>query len=265
MIIFFDFYVFIIGLIIGSFLNVCISRLPKGESVLYPPSHCTTCGNKLKPIELIPVLSYIMLKAKCKNCNEKISIRYPIIEVLTAIVYAIIFSRFGLSINFFAALFLMTILIVVFFIDLDHQIIPDELVITGLVGSVALILYIVFTSQPVFEEASWLAHLLGALPGSGLLFLVALIGLVIFKSEEVMGMGDVKIFLPIGIFLGWKLCIFTMLISIVLAGLISIALVIFRLKKRKDTIPFGPFIVAGTFVALIWGNQILHWYIGMCF
>lgn len=254
-------YVFIVGLVVGSFLNVCISRLPEGKSILSPPSHCTSCGSRLKPLELIPILSYLFLKAKCKHCGERISIKYPLIEFLTGIVFVILFWRFGLTIDFIASIFLISILIAVFFIDIEHLIIPDELVITGLVGGVLLLIYIIFTSNPVFEDSTWLGHLLGLLPGSGLLFLVALIGLLLYKSDDVMGMGDVKIFAPIGIFLGWKLCIFAMMASVIFAGLFSVTLMIFGLKKRKDTIPFGPFIVTGAFIALLWGNQLIQWYL----
>jgi leader peptidase (prepilin peptidase) / N-methyltransferase len=227
MIIVFYILVFLFGLIIGSFLNVCIYRLSKGESILSSP------------------------------------FRFPLIELLTAIIFISLFWRYGLSINFIASIFLISVLIAVFFIDIDSLIIPDELVITGLAGGVLLILYILLTSKPVFEESSWLGHLMGILPGSGLLFLVALIGLLIYKSDEVIGMGDVKIFLPIGLFLGLKLCIFAMMSSVIFAGLFSIVLIVTGLKKRRDTIPFGPFIVTGTFIALLCGNQVVQWYLSI--
>ncbi len=261
MIIVFYVLVFLVGMITGSFLNVCIYRIPREESIVFPPSHCTSCGKVLKPIELVPILSFIFLRGKCRYCGAKISIRYPLIEILTAVIFALLFNTFGFSPDLFASAFLMSILIAVFFIDIDHRIIPNGLVLTGLIGGIIIMFYNAFTNQAIFNESSWLAHLLGILPGSGILFFVALIGLIIYKSDEAMGMGDVKIFAPIGIFLGWKLCFLALLISIVFAGVFSLLLILTGVKKRKDTIPFGPFIVAGTFVTMMWGTEILNWYI----
>ena len=252
--------VFIFGLIIGSFLNVCIFRIPREESIVFPPSHCTSCGKGLGFFDLIPVLSYFFIKGKCRNCGEKISLRYPVIELVTGVVFASLFLKYQLSVEFIAAAYLMAVLIIVFFIDLDHRIIPHGLTISGLVGGLVLLIYSFIHQGGLFQNSRWLDHLLGLLPGSGILFLVAILGLVIYKSDEAMGMGDVYIFAPIGLFLGWRLCVLNLLLSVFLAGFISTILIVLKIKKRKDTIPFGPFIVIGTYIALMWGNGLLEWY-----
>ena len=161
-----------------------------------------------------------------------------------------------------AAAYIMSILIAVFFIDARHKIIPNELVLAGLVGAVPLMLYNAFNPLEFYGYSKWWSPFLGMLPGTGFLFLVALAGLVIYGSDEAIGMGDVKIFAPIGIFLGWRLCTVALLVSIIAAGASGAVLLASGARKRRDTVPFGPFIVIGTFVAFMWGQKILEWYIG---
>lgn len=253
-------FVFILGLVIGSFLNVCIYRIPEGKSIASPPSHCMGCGARLKPLDLVPVLSYIFLKGRCRYCGVKISSRYPLVELLTAVVFTVLFYKYKLTVDFAASAFLMSVLITVFFIDIDHRIIPDGLVITGLAGGVLVILYNIFRPVWIYGDRDWWNPLLGMITGAGFLFLVAVIGMIIYKTDDAMGMGDVKIFAPIGIFLGWKMCIAALILSIVSGGLTGLFLIVTRLKDRKSTIPFGPFIVIGTFITLMWGWDILSWY-----
>lgn len=253
--------VFIFGLIFGSFINVCIYRIPLGKSIVSPPSACTGCGKRLTALDLVPVLSYVFLKGRCRHCGSRISPRYPLIELLTAAVYTALFFRYGFGIPFIAFAFLMTILIAVFFIDIDHRIIPDELVIAGIVGGVVLLLYNFFNPMAqIFGDNKWWTPVAGFFSGSGFLLLVALLGLLIYKTDDAMGMGDVKLMAPIGLFLGWRLCLEALFISVVLAGFISVMLILLRIKKKKDTIPFGPFIVIGTFLTIMWGWDILNWY-----
>ena len=251
----------ILGLLFGSFINVCIFRIPEGKSIIIPLSACTKCGNGLKPLDLIPVFSFIFLKGRCRYCNAQISARYPLVELLTAAVFLILYAKFEFTIAFFAFAFLMVILITVAFIDIDHKIIPNGLVITGLAGGIALFAYnIYYPVTNVFGDEKWFTPILGMLSGSGILFLVAVIGLIIYRTDNAMGMGDVKLSAPIGLFLGWKLCLIALFLSIMIAGIISLLLMIMRVKKRRDTIPFGPFIVLGTFITIIWGWGILNWY-----
>lgn len=262
MIVFESVFVILFGLVIGSFLNVCIYRIPEGKSIAFPPSHCPKCGTQLKALDLIPVLSYFFLKRSCRYCKDKISVRYAGVELLTALVYLALYLRFSWSIEFIAFAFIMSILIAVFFIDIDHKIIPDELVIAGIIGGAALIVYNIFAPFDIFKDRMWWNPVIGAFAASIFLFLVALLGSVIFKTDEAMGMGDIKLFVPIGIFLGWKICLVALMFSIVLGGLTSIILLVLRKTTRKATIPFGPFIVIGTFIAIMYGWNILNWYLG---
>ena len=256
--------IFLFGLTIGSFINVCIYRIPLGKSIVVPPSACTGCGKRLAVPDLVPVLSYVFLRGHCRHCGSRISPRYPLIELLTAVVFTALFIKYGFTISFIAFAFLMTILIAVFFIDIDHRIIPDELVIAGVTGGVALLVYHFFKPlTEVFGNNSWWSPVAGFFSGSGFLLLVALLGLFIYKTDDAMGMGDVKLMAPIGLFLGWKLCLTALFISIILAGLSSLILILFRIKKKKDTIPFGPFIVTGTFVTILFGWDLLNWYSGL--
>ena len=254
--------IFLFGLVIGSFINVLIYRIPLGKSIITPPSACTSCGKRLTAPDLIPVLSYVFLRGRCRHCSEPISPRYPFVELLSAAISTALFVKYGITIPFIAFVFLMTILIAIFFIDIDHRIIPDELVIAGVIGGTALLVYNGFKPlTEVFGDARWWTPVAGFFSGSGFLLLVALLGLLIYKTDDAMGMGDVKLMAPIGLFLGWKLCLTALFISVVLAGISSLVLILFRIKKKKDTIPFGPFIVTGTFVTIMWGWELINWYI----
>jgi len=252
--------IFIFGLLIGSFLNVCIYRIPREESIVSPPSHCPNCGTRLKPLDLIPLLSYLIYRGNCRYCNQKISPRYFLVELLTGIVSVTLFLKYGLTVDFVAFLFLMYILIAVFFIDLDHQIIPNELVIVGLTGGAMLFVYNLFLPFQIYSDQLWWNPLLGLVVGSGFLFGVSLIGLALYKGDEVMGMGDVKLFAPIGLFLGWRMTLLALFLSVILGGMSSLVLILLGKANRKSMIPFGPFIVIGVFITVMWGWDILDWY-----
>jgi len=254
--------IFMYGLIIGSFLNVCIYRIPREESIVNPPSHCPNCGIRLKPLDLIPLLSYLIYRGKCRYCAQKISPRYFLVELLTGVVSVALFVKYGLTIDFVAFLFLAYILIAVFFIDLDHQIIPNELVITGLIGGAILFVYNLFIPFQIYSDDRWWNPLLGLVSGSGLLLGVSLIGTALYKGDDVMGMGDVKLFAPIGLFLGWRMTLLALFISVVLGGMSSLMLMLLGKANRKSMIPFGPFIVSAVFITIMWGWDILNWYLG---
>jgi leader peptidase (prepilin peptidase)/N-methyltransferase len=254
----------VFGLVIGSFINVLICRIPEGKSIVAPPSACMKCGTRLKPPDLVPVFSYIFLRGRCRYCGAAISPRYPAVELLTAAVFVVLFAKFGLTVAFFSYAFLMTILTAVLFIDYDRRIIPDELVIAGLLGGAAVFACNIFMpGKLAYGDENWWTPLLGLIAGSGILLLVAIAGSLIYKTEDAMGIGDVKLLAPIGVFLGWKLGLAALFLSVLLAGVVSLLLVILGLKGRKDTIPFGPFIVLGTFIAIMWGWDIIFWYIGL--
>ncbi|MDF2524766.1 MAG: Prepilin peptidase [Clostridiales bacterium] len=257
------FFVAVLGAVIGSFLNVCIYRIPKGQSIVNPPSHCSTCGTKLKALYLVPIFSYLFLRGRCRYCSNKISPRYMFIEILTSIIFLMSFWKYGISIEFAASVFLLSILIAVFFTDLDHKIIPNEFVLAGLAGGLLLFIYNLFYPVSFYGNRHWHSPLLGIAAGSGFLILVAIVGFIIYRSDDAMGMGDIKIMAPIGMFLGWKLSVIVLLTAVISGGLISAILLIFKVVNRKDTIPFGPFIVLGSLIALLWGWDFIYWYFSM--
>lgn len=253
--------IFILGLMAGSFANVLIYRIPIKKSILAPRSACVSCGKKLAAADLIPVLSYLLLKGKCRYCGAGISPRYLVVELLTAAVFTVLFIFYGFSVPFAAFAYLMTILIAVFFIDIKHRIIPNGLVAAGLAGgAVFFAINCIRPFEEIFGDDKWWTPLAGLFPGSVFLLLVAVLGSFIYKTDDAMGMGDVKLMAAAGIFLGWRLCLAALFISVILGGLVSVFLILFRLKKRKDTVAFGPFIVAGTFTAMLFGQYILKWY-----
>lgn len=247
------FFAFIMGLCVGSFLNVCIYRIPLEKSITFPPSACTSCGVGIKAIDMIPILSYIGLKGKCRNCKAPISLQYPLVELLTGVLWLFVYLRYGLSFETVAFIYLFSLLIPIAFIDFTHMIIPNGLVLAGLVGGAGVLLYHTFYKPfALLDSSLWYAPLIGMVSASGILFLVALLGLLIYKDDGAMGMGDVKLFLPIGLFLGWKLSLLTLFISVMLGGIVSIILLLFHIKDRKSAIPFGPFIVLATFISVFY-------------
>lgn len=254
-------FIFAAGICVGSFLNVCIYRIPLEQLIAFPPSHCPHCSSPLKPRDLIPVISYLLLKGKCRYCDAGISMRYPLVELLTGLVWLTVYLKFGFSIEAAAFIYLFSILIAVFFIDIDHMIIPNGLVLAGLIGGLLVFVCNLFQPFSLYAPAKWYAPLVGMVSASGVLFIVALIGLLIYKNDGAMGMGDVKIFMPIGLFLGWKLALLSLFLSIMAGGIISIFLLVFRIKDRKSAIPFGPYIILGTFIAVFFGNSLLNWYL----
>ena len=253
----------IIGLVIGSFLNVCIYRIPRKESIVFPSSHCPACGRQLTFFDLIPIVSYIFLLGRCRSCQAKISARYPLVELLTGIVFLFLYLKYGYSITFMFITIMMAVMIVVFFIDLDHLIIPDKLVIFASIIASLMVVYNFFTPLAVYGDSSWWNPLLGALIGSGSLLLVALLGSVLFKTDEAMGGGDIKLMFPVGLVLGWRLTLLTLFLAIMIAGLYGLILLALKKTSRKSSIPFGPFIVLAFLIASIWGYQIIYWYLGV--
>ena len=245
--------IFILGLIIGSFSNVCIYRIPKNESIIFPASHCPNCHNPIKTIDNIPILSYFLLKGKCRKCGEKISIRYPIVEFLTGAIYILIFLNYGRSYQSLIYALLSSALIIISFIDLDEQIIPDEISLPGIVIGFALSFMVPYIS--------YLNSLLGIIIGGGIIFLIALAGLAIFKKEA-MGGGDVKLSAMIGAFIGWKYIIISLFIGFFIGAVAGILLILLKIRSRDDLVPFGPFIVLGSLITILWGENILSWYLG---
>ena len=245
--------IFVLGLIVGSFNNVCIYRIPRNESIIYPASHCPKCRTTIKPIDNIPLLSYILLKGRCRNCKSKISIQYPVVEFLTGFIYLIIYLIYGLSIQTLIYIILSSALIIIAFIDLNEQIVPDVISLPGIVIGFIISFFVTYIS---FVDSA-----LGIVVGGGIILVISLGGSVIYKKEA-MGGGDVKLAAMIGAFLGWRYIIISLFLGFFLGALIGIILIVTKIKKREDVIPFGPFIILGSFITLLWGEQIISWYLG---
>jgi len=253
---------FIVGTVMGSFYNVVIYRVPEGRSIIKPRSSCGACGKVLEPMDLIPVFSYLFLKGKCRYCKQPISFQYPLVELLTGLLFVVLFLRFSISVEFFFSVYMVSILLIMFFIDLKYMIIPNGLVISALIGSIALFAVRFFYKDSIVVNEPWYFSLLGMIIPSLFLLLVALFGYVANKGEA-MGMGDVKIFVPIGLFLGLKLSVLALFLSMLIGGLTGLILMITGIKGRKSQVPFGPFIAVASFISLLYGNEILAWYINI--
>ncbi len=246
-------FIFILGLIVGSFSNVCIYRIPRNESIIYPASHCPKCRTKIKAIDNIPLLSYILLKGRCRNCKSKISIQYPIVEFLTGVLYLIIYLVYGLSIQSLIYIILSSALIIISLIDLNEQIVPDVISLPGIVIGFIISFFVPYIS--------FINSALGVLAGGGIILIIALAGSAIFKKEA-MGGGDVKLAAMIGAFLGWKYITISLFLGFFIGALAGIFLILSKIKSREDVVPFGPFIILGSFITLLWGEKIISWYLG---
>lgn len=240
--------IIILGLVIGSFLNVCIYRIPLEESIIFPPSHCGICKNKLTPMDLIPVISYIFLKGRCRFCKEKISIRYPLIESLNAILYLIIYLKFGITIITLKYCVLASLLIVIGMIDYDTQFVYLSTTIFGMIiGILFIIIQYIIYKNGVFDLI--LGGIIGAL----------IIGSIVYITKG-MGDGDIEIAAVCGLFLGVKGIIVGLFLGIVIGGIVGIIILALKLKKAKDKMAFGPFIAIGSLISMMYGNEILKFY-----
>ncbi|ADI01960.1 prepilin peptidase [Syntrophothermus lipocalidus] len=239
--------VFLLGLSVGSFLNVCIERLPKGESVISPPSHCAACGHRLGLLDLIPVLSYFYLKGRCRYCQTSFSLQYPMVEMITGLLFAGAWARFGYSWNVLLAWVLVSCLTVITVADLKHMVIPDEVIIFALVTG-GILLYL----------DSWARLKWGLASGLGAANFLAL---VILVSRGGMGWGDVKLAGVLGLFLGVGGTLVGLFVAFVAGALVGLSLVVAGRKGAKDLIPFGPFLSLGGLVAFFWGQEIVDWYL----
>lgn len=248
---------FITGVIFGSFYNVCIFRIPEKLSIINPPSHCYKCNTSLKPLDLVPILSWIMLKGKCRYCGEKISYRYALIELLTGILFLLIYNIYGYNIQTIYYLIFISMLIIITFIDIDHYIITDCLIIFGSI--VAILANIL--GQGIGIKNSILGSLIC---GGSMLILTSLIEFVVKK--EAMGGGDIKLFAMTGLFLGISGGLLTILLSIYVGAFYAIVVIVnSRLKKQKynSMIPYGPFISIGALIVVLCETNIISWYTGL--
>ena len=242
----------IFGAIVGSFLNVCIYRLPKEESVVWPGSHCPHCKNPIKFYDNFPLISYLLLRGKCRYCKGPISAQYPLVEGITALSSLVLFMRFGPSLAYITYFAFVAALMVITVIDLYHQIIPDVISLPGIgVGLLASL---------IIPQITFFNSLIGVLLGGGSLFLVATLYQWLFKREG-MGGGDVKLLAMIGAFLGWKAVILTILLGSLIGSIIGISIMVLKGKDFKYAIPFGPFLSLGAVISLFYGEILIKWYL----
>jgi len=253
--------IFVIGAVIGSFLNVCIHRMPKNKSLIFPPSHCPKCDKNLYWYDNIPVLSYVMLLGRCRFCRERISLRYPMVEMLTALVLTALFIVFGMTSKFFAYSIMTCGLIVAAFVDFEIQEIPDEISLGGLAAGIALALLFPSIIGPTNRIYALLGSLAGAVSGGGSIFIMKMLGTLMFKNkikelgiESAMGDGDIKLMAMIGAFLGWKLVLLTFFIAPFLG---SVHGIISKFRNGFETIPYGPFLSMAAVISVFFGNKIL--------
>ena len=260
------FFIFIFGSLIGSFLNVCIHRLPLGESVVFPASRCPKCKKPLAWHDNIPFVSYIMLRAKCRSCGQRISPRYPLVEFLTALAFLACWMRWGLSYEFFMYIIFICGLIVATFVDIQHRIIPDEISLGGIMVGFVMKSVMGLNPKPLaFSCGPLVDSVLGIIVGAGIIWLAGfLFDLVYFKllkkgpvSGETtsMGMGDVKLLAAIGAFLGWQGAVMTFFLAPVLGAFIGIVNLIIT---KDHTIPYGPFLSLAAVVTVFWFGLILR-------
>lgn len=256
-----DIIIFIFGLIVGSFANVCIYRLPRGESIIRPWSHCPSCGTTLCWYDNIPILSFLILCGRCRTCKKAISSRYPLVEFLTALLFLLTRSIFGITALLPFYWYFILLLIIATFTDFEHLIIPDIVSISGLVVGLGASYIFPAMMKTASNVDSLTRSFLGLVSGGGIIWLIGIFGKAIFHKES-MGGGDVKLMAMAGTFLGTKLTLLSIFLGSLFGAVVGGILIAFRFKTRKDYIPFGPYLSLGAIVSLFWGERILNWYFG---
>ena len=247
-------FIFIFGLCIGSFLNVCIYRLPASKSIVHPRSMCSNCGALIASYDNIPILSYLWLKGRCRHCKTKISLRYPVVELLAGLFALGTYLKFGLTIEALIYYLFFAALMVVTFIDLDHRIIPDVITLPGIP--------IFFAAGLALPAITYKEALLGILIGGGSLFLVAWVYSLITKKEG-MGGGDIKLLAMMGAIVGWKGVLFTIFVASLVGTLAGLAVMLQSRNGLKLAVPFGPFLSIGSITYIFFGTPLIAWYFNL--
>ena len=242
----------LLGACIGSFLNVVIYRLPRGQSLATPPSRCPKCGYRLKWFDNIPVLGWLLLGGRCRECRNRISIQYPIVELITAVLFVIVVWVTPPGPLLVTRLLLLCILIALFGIDLEHQILPNSITLPGIAAGLLL---------STIAPPGWRDALIGIVLGGGVLYAIAW-SYYLWRREEGLGMGDVKMLAMIGAFLGWKMVLVTLVLSSFSGALIGVGLIALQRGTMKLALPFGTFIAAGAVAAMLVGQPLADWYAG---
>lgn len=245
---------FIVGMVIGSFLNVCIYRLPKGQSIVYPGSYCTHCKQKLKFYHNLPIISYLFLHGRCVYCKQPISIRYPVVELISALLTVFFYFKFGLTPQLFFYLLLIYSLIVISFIDFDVHLILNKILLFAILSAVIL--------NIIFNIVDWKQGIVGFLAGGAVLWLFAFLSKW-FLKKEAMGMGDVKFAAVMGFFLGWKVVLGALYIGFVIALLYYIIIKIFHFQAAQKYIPMAPFFSLSIVIFIFYGQLIARSYLNL--
>lgn len=242
----------ILGLLIGSFLNVCIFRIPREESISFPPSHCGSCGTRIKPYDLIPVISYMLLGGKCRNCKAALSIQYPLIELATGLLFAALYIEFGLTLECIKFMVFFCLLIVIGVIDLKTTDVYTKTTVTGIaIGIIFIILgYFFGGSQEIWP------YVFGGLLGGGTISVIILL-------THGMGWGDAEICLMCGLFLGFRATLVLLFLAFVIGGITGLLLILTKKKTRKDYIPFGPFLSLGAMMSTLFGQKLIDLYVSL--
>jgi leader peptidase (prepilin peptidase) / N-methyltransferase len=242
----------VFGLLLGSFLNVVAIRVPKRESISFPPSHCVHCKHRLGPLDLVPVLSYVLLQGSCRYCKARISPIYPIGEAITAAAFSVLAWHIGLTPELAPALTVAAILIAVSLSDIRYRLIPDRILLAGTILLISLRLW----SHPL---PLW-SYAFGAIAGFLVLYAIAWLG-TLWLKKNAMGGGDIKLFAFVGLFLGWKLTLLNVFASSVLGAIMGAMIMLLARKGNQTEIPFGPFIALGAVMCYLYGESVLRWYI----
>ena len=240
------------GLLLGSFLNVVIYRLPRGQSLVTPPSTCPGCGSRIRPVDNIPVLSWILLGGKCHKCGAPISIQYPLVELATGLLFLLVAALTPAGPLLVARLLFVVTLVVLFGIDLHHQILPNVITLPG----IAIGFLFSLVAPP-----GWLNSLIGIALGGGILYGIAAAYYAV-RREEGLGMGDVKMLAMIGAFLGWKAVLVTLILSSFAGALVGIGIIALSRGSMRLALPFGTFLAVGALAAMIVGEPLVAWYSG---
>ena len=249
-----EFLIFIFGLCIGSFLNVCIYRLPESKSIVHPRSMCPNCGALIRFYDNIPILSYVALKGKCRHCETSISFRYPVIELMSGIFAVGVFLKYGITFETAIYYAFVAALLVITFIDIDHQIIPDVITLPGIP--------IFFAASFALPEITAVESILGILIGGGSLFSVAWLYHLLTKKEG-MGGGDIKLLAMMGAIIGWQGILFTIFVASAVGTVSGMLLMLKNRKTMKLAIPFGPFLAIGATAYIFFGPQLIAWYFNL--
>ncbi|MFH1541607.1 MAG: prepilin peptidase [bacterium] len=241
---------FIVGAFIGSFLNVCIHRLPRGQSIITPRSHCPGCQHTLSVLDLLPILSYLFLLGKCRYCHLAISGRYPLVELVSGIFFAVNAFVFTLPIDLASSLIFCSLLIAIFFIDFEQLVIPDALSYGGILLGLFFGLF----------RGEFVDSLLGGILGFSLLYFVGVVGKLLFKKQA-MGEGDYFMAALLGTFLGWQGVLVALFLAYLASGFVTLPLLLLKRVKIDQAIPFAPALAIGGLATLYFGDFILHWYL----